>query len=134
MIRYFFDIPRSTHKYLLENISGASHLKLKLVKRFIQFYTTMSSCDKPHLKYLMDIQKSDYRSVFGRNVRNICNEAQVDNILDVCLNNISYAPCPEDQSWRSPVISELLEMRAGRLQSHLSTKEIENLLDMVASD
>ena len=94
----------------------------------------MSSSDKPHLKYLTKIQKSDYRSVFGRNVTNICKEAQVDNLSDVCLNNITYASIPDDESWRCPLIVELLEMRSGRLLSNLSTKEIKVLLDRVTTD
>ena len=108
-------------------------MKLKLVKRFLQFYMTMSSSDKPHLKYLMNVQMNDYRSVFGRNVRNICKEAQVDNISDVCLSNIDYAPVPDDQNWRCALISELLEMRAGRMDSNLTNKEIQIVLDTVAT-
>ena len=133
-IRYFFDIPRTTHRYLLEAISGTSHLKQKLVKRFIQFCGTMSSCDKPHLKYLMNLQKSDYRSVFGRNVRNICKEAQAEEIFLVCANDIKYAPVPQEQEWRCALIDELLELRAGRLTTELSSKEIQNILDSVTSD
>ena len=97
MIRYFFDIPRNTHKYLLESISGTSHLKQKLIKRFIQFHKTMASSEKPHLKYLMKLQKSDYRSVYGRNMRNICREAEVEDINEVSISNIVYAPIPENQ-------------------------------------
>ena len=133
-IRYFFDIPRTTHRYLLESISGTSHLKQKLVKRFIQFYGTMSSCDKPHLKYLMYLQKSDYRSVFGRNVRNICKEAGAEEISEVSANDIRYATIPQDQEWRCVLIKELLELRAGRLTTELSDKEITKILDSVTSD
>ena len=78
-----------------------------LSKDSFSFTKLMSSWDKPHLKYLMEIKKSDYRSVFGRNVRNICKEAQVDSISDVYLNNIIYAPIPDDQSWRYPFVIPL---------------------------
>ena len=45
----------------------------------------------------MNLQKSDYRSVFGRNVRNICKEAEADEIGKVCANDIKYAAVPQDQ-------------------------------------
>ena len=88
MVRMFFNIPRQTHRNLIEPISGTSHLKIKLVKRFLKFYQSVEKCDKPHLKYLLKLQKNDVRSVFGRNVRNICVEAGVDSISQVNLVNI----------------------------------------------
>ena len=94
----------------------------------------MASCDKPHLKYLMNLQKSDYRSIYGRNMKNICREAEVENITEVSISNIEYAPIPENQEWRCSLISKLLEIRAGRLSTNLSTKEIKSILDTVTSD
>ena len=94
----------------------------------------MSSCDKPHILYLLNLQKSDYRSVFGRNIKNIYTEAEVEDISDVCTNDIRYASVPQDQEWRCALIDELLELRAGRLTSELTTKEIQHILDTVTSD
>ena len=133
MIRYCCDIPRIFHRYLLEGVSNTTHLKVKLVKRFLQFYTTLVNCDKPHLKYLARIQKSDYRSVFGRNVRNICEEAQVEHISEVSLTNITYAEIPAEDEWRIPLLNELFEIRASRLVSILSEKELEKLIFEVTS-
>ena len=82
----------------------------------------------------MNLQKSDYRSVYGRNMVNICREAEVESITEVSISNIVYAPIPENQEWRCSLISELLEVRAGRLSTNLSTKEIGNILDTVTSD
>ena len=88
----------------------------------------MDKCDKPHLKYLHDIQKNDVRSVYGSNVRNICHDAHVDRMSRVLLSNISYAPIHSDDQWRVPVIQELLEARAGRLCLDLSKAEINYFL------
>ena len=83
---------------------------------------------------LVNLQKSDYRSVFGRNVRNICNEAEAEDISQVCANDIKYAPVPQEQEWRCALINELLELRAGRLTTELSFKEIQKISDSVTSD
>ena len=50
MIRMNFNLPRESHRFLLQPISQQPHLKIQLVKRFIKFYKTISSCNKPHLK------------------------------------------------------------------------------------
>ena len=118
MVRYFFDIPRTTHRYLIQAISNTSHLKVKRVKRFLQFAKTISTCEKPQLKYLSNLQKSDYRSVFGRNVLNICEEAKAGNIAEVILSNVSYMTTPPEEEYRIPLVIELLELKAGRLESN----------------
>ena len=125
MVRMFCNVPRNTHKNLIEPISSTSHLKIKLVKRFVKFY---QKCDKPHLKYLLNIQKNDVRSVFGRNVMNICTESGTDNISMVKIDNIKYEPLPIEDHWRLPIVKELLEARAGRLDTGLSRREINALI------
>ena len=133
MVRYTFDIPRTTHKYLITPVSQNSHLKEKLVQRFLKFYQTLKTCDKPHRKYLMKLQESDYRSVFGSNVNSITAEASAEDISEVLRSDISYAPVPPDEEWRIPLLLELLEIRAGRLDSPLSSKEVEDIIDIVTS-
>ena len=133
MVRYCFDIPRTSHRYLIEPISGTTHLKVKLIKRFNQFYKTLFTCDRPNLKYLANRQKSDYRSVFGRNVRNICQESQVEVIPEVDISNVAYVSVPIEEKWRIPLVKELLEIRAGRLSSIMTEKEVEKLLFVATS-
>ena len=104
------------------------------MKRFLKFYNILQNSDKPHLKYLMKLQESDYRSVFGKNISNICTEAGADNISQVLASDIVYHPVPEEEIWRVSLILELLEMKAGRTEAFLSTKEVEKLIELVASD
>ena len=131
MVRMFFNLPRETHRNM--PISSTSHLKIKLVKRFINFYKSIEKCDKPHLKYLLEIQKNDARSVFGRNVRNICSEAGTDSISLVNLDNIEYVPLPINEHWRIPLLNDLLEARAGRAFVDLSRREINSIIYLVTT-
>ena len=133
MVRMFFNIPRDTHRNLIAPISSTSHLKIKLVKRFIKFYQSIEKCDKPHLKYLLSKQKNDVRSVFGRNVRNNYDEAGTDNISLVNLDNIHYEPLPNEDYWRIPLVKELLDARPGRMIVHLSMREINTIIYMVTT-
>ena len=111
-----------------------SHLKIKLVKRFIKFATTLSNCDKPHLRYLHELQKCDSRSVYGRNCRNICKEAEVHDIKDASHLDIKYEMINPEQEYKLSLISELIEMRAGRLDCNLTKKEVQVMLDNLCSD
>ena len=103
MVRMTFDIPRNTHKYLVEPISGNSHLKVKLVKRFIKFAT-------PHLRYLHEMQQNDFRSVYGRNCRNICKETGVEDIQDASFLDIQYETVPTEEEYRVPLILSLIHI------------------------
>ena len=103
------------------------------MKRFINFYNSIEKCDKPHLKYLLEIQKNDARSVFGRNVRNICSDAGTDIISLVNLDNIEYVPLPIYEHWRIPLLNDLLEARAGRAFVDLSRREINSIIYLVTT-
>ena len=120
----------------MEPVSENSHLKVKLIKRFLKFFQTLESCDKPHIKYLVKLQKTDFRSVFGSNVRNICEEANVEDISQVFISDISYSPVPPEEEWRIPLLMELLDIRSARHQTPLSrddTNEINGLIDIVTT-
>ena len=134
MVRITFDIPRNTHRYLVEPISGNSHLKVKLVKRFIKFVTSLSKCDKPHLRYLHDMQQNDFRSVYGRTCQNICKETGVENILDASSLDIKYEVVPTEEEYRVSMIKELMEIRSGRIESSLTKKEVQVMLDLLCSN
>ena len=98
------------------------------------FATSLSKCDKPHLRFLQDIQKSDFRSVFGRNYQNICGEAGTEQIEAVILSEIDYCPVPPEEEYRISLVGELLEMRAGRMESELTNEEIKVMIDILCID
>jgi hypothetical protein len=132
MVRMAFDLPRQTHRYLIAPISKTSHLKCKLIKKFITFSSTVMSSSKPHVRYLANIQKDDKRSVFGSNIANICQEAGVDDIHEVNPSMVDYVKIPDDEAWRVPMLLELTEMKAGRLECGLSNKDITHLIYIAA--
>ena len=90
MVRMTFNIPRETHRYLIQPISGHKHLKVQLLKRFKNFVKTINTCDKPHLKYLAKLQENDQRSTYGRNIRNLCLNAKVEKPEDANISDLSY--------------------------------------------
>ena len=78
----------------------------------------------------MKEQEVDHRLVFGRNIINICKEATVEKICDVNTDTIEYFPIPEEEV---PFMVELLEMRAGKLDTDLNKEDIEDMIGHVAT-
>ena len=66
-------------------------------------------------------------------MRNICQESQVEVIPEVDISNVSYVSVPVEEKWRISLVKELLEIRAGRLFSIMTEKEVERLLFVVTS-
>ena len=105
MNRINYDIPRD---FLIEPISETKHVKVQLVKRFLNFYKALNQCDKPHVRYLAKIQAEDFRSTFGKNVKNICKEADVNCLSMVDTSSLCYSPVPPDDEWKVSLIRECL--------------------------
>ena len=132
MTRINFDLPRNSKTFFIEHVSDTSHVKSELMKRFTKFYKTLKDCDKPHVKFLVSIQKKDHRSTFGKNVINICKEAGVEYIDQVDLTKMTYSTVPDDQIWKISLIKECLEMRSGRLEANLTMEEINEIINEIS--
>ena len=80
------------------------------------------------------MQQSDYRSVYGRNCNNICAETGDNSIMDASFLDVSYFPVPSEDEYRVSLITELLEMKSGRLSCELTKKEIAAMLEILCTD
>ena len=83
LIKYTYNLPFATHKQILYNITEHTHLRVSIIRRFLNFYKKLSLCSKPEIINLFNLQKNDVRSVFGRNIANICHEFNYNNMLDI---------------------------------------------------
>ena len=84
------------------------------------------------MRYLAKIQANDLRSTFGKNVHNICKEANQNSITMVDTGSLCFSAVPEDEKWKVKLIKECLEMKAGRLECNLTTKEISYIIDTIS--
>ena len=46
--------------------------------------------------------------------------------------SLRFSAIPEDENWKVLLIKECLEMKAGRLESNLTLKEISHIIDTVS--
>ena len=55
------------------------------------------------------------------------------NCMDlVDMNSLKYSSIPQDKEWKVPLLKECFKMRAGRLESNLTQKEITHIIDTVS--
>ena len=66
-IRFTYDIPINTHRYILQILFNKADLKTILVKRFVNFNTQLLNCGKAEVLKLVRCQSRDQRSTYGKN-------------------------------------------------------------------
>ena len=131
MIRNVFKLPYNSHRYLIEPISGITHLKTMLSDRFFKFYDSVMNCNKKLTRELAHIQSRDCRSDFGRNISNMCREMGTLSFLNIKKGDIKYFPIKEDDKWRVPRLRELLQQNIYSINPDLI--QIENLINYIST-
>ena len=62
-VRNVFNLPRTTHRYLIEGVSESVHPKTMLCSRFVNFMEGVSKCTKGSVRYLANLVKNDRRTL-----------------------------------------------------------------------
>lgn len=131
-IKNTYNLPYATHKYISQNMFSKPHIRTCLIKRFVNFYGKLKNSSKPQVSHLFNLQKSDFRSTFGKNCLYICRELGVTSIEDVCIDNL---PMPYEMdinnAWRVPVLKELLSVREGFCETDFDKTDIQDMIHML---
>ena len=69
--RIMMDIPRNTHRYFLEPLTGTQHIHFSLYRRFLKFVNNIKNSKKSTMRHMLSVIKHDCRSTTGRNLRNL---------------------------------------------------------------
>ena len=123
-IRTTYQLPIDSHRYVLQELCNKADLKACLLKRFSKFRTQIQNSNKPEVIHLFNLQKSDLRSTFGRNVA-------ISNNGDVTTPEFTT---PDDAVWSIDIIKELLDSIHGSLEvPGFSKQEILQLVSSLTS-
>ena len=101
--RIILRLPRNSHRYFIEPLSGTRHVWFALLKRFLNVVTMIASSTKRVLRSMLSVVKNDCRSTTGNNLRKIMlmlNKNNLDPIAKYDLSNLSYAKVPPDDKWK----------------------------------
>ena len=70
-LRILLGIPRNTHRYFIEPLSGTPPIMLSLFKRFLNFINSIKNSSKGILNNMLDLIKYYCQSTTGRKLRKL---------------------------------------------------------------
>ena len=115
-VKLAYDIPRSTHTYIVENILASNFLPVKteLMARFSKFYQNLVDSDSLEISVLAKIVSTEVNSTTAKNLALITKETgvQAENISPSQVRKlVKIEPIPVNQEWRGPLLHKLLNER-----------------------
>ena len=121
--RLAWNIPRETHTNLVVNYFCQGHLSLKnqVFSRYHKFVTTLINSPSKEIRILVNLVKSDKRSVTGRNIAYISDMCGV-NILKLATWQVKKL-LPEEskvEPWRSSLLTSLFKCRWNNSEASLN--------------
>ena len=118
--RIMLSIPRETHKYLIEPLSETRHIKVSLMKRYLRFTEMLSESRKNGMRNLYNAIRNDCQSITGYNLRNILLR---NGDLKLDFLKTPFYNLPANESWRVPLMREILDIKNGKSGVLNFTKE-----------
>ena len=135
--RIFLKLPRNSHRFFIEPLSGTRHIRFAMLKRFVNFIQMMASSSKRVLRFLLMQVKHDCRSTTGRNLRKIMlllNKTNKDTITKDDLNNQVYVNVPSNDEWKVNIAKEIVDIKNKRLDvDGFSYKELNEMLEIITT-
>ena len=139
LVRTLWDVPRETHRNLIETLSDTTHIKNILLSRFVSFTKTLLTHEKESVRYLA------YKSLFNTETssKKTLRRVKIETKCDVLTLSKSILKeklplfkelSPEDY-WKPNIIKELVVVMIGYKsillengESILTYKEIQDIL------
>ena len=113
-MRLMLDLPRGTHRRMIEPLSRVQHIKFALVKRFLSFIEQIRTSTKNSSKFLLESILLDTNSVTGSNLRNILLMTDKTSIHQLVPNDatiMKYHQMNEPELWKISIIEKWLKWR-----------------------
>ena len=134
-IRQALNLPRNTHRYLIESLSDCLHLKVMLCSRLCNFVKSILTSPKYQVRLMGSLCVDDQRTVSGRNLSNIRKGCGVTrgNALTAgyVKKNLKYFQIPADEVWREKLIKELISSEVE--VNGFSQEEVNEMVEYLCS-
>ena len=114
-VRHMWNLPRESHRYFMEPLGG-THATVMIYTRFIKFIQNIQNkCTKNSAKYLLELIKNDTKTITGRNLRKISDEANNYKILESDINqlkkDLKFEKVTDENIWKINMIKELVQVK-----------------------
>ena len=128
-VRVCFGVPTTTHRYLVEPLSGVQHVKNMLCSRLVKFLDQLKLCGKPAVTFMAMLYMEDRRTTLGKNIARIMAELKGKKLS--CSNirkHLRYFEIPVEEEWRIKYLEELLDITEKRMSIENLTSEDAKLM------
>jgi hypothetical protein len=110
-LRILFDLPRETHCWVVEALSGGKHFRQMIYSRFTKYLSVLKKNKRQVIRTLYSLVIEDVKTLTGSNVRKVLLDTGLDP-RTVSKHQLSdwtvYDPA---DSWTVPLLISLLELR-----------------------
>ena len=130
--RIMLKISNLSHRYLIEPLTECLHPKVIMCSRFVQFKQSLLNSNKSLVRLLANLNENNCKTTFGSNLQKIALLCKVNvESLDptVVKSKMEYFPLPINETWRIPLINELLAIKTQKCE--LPGFSIEEVNDML---
>ena len=135
-VRNVFNLPRNTHRYLIESVSNMQHPKMMLCSRYIKFMDSLVKCNKRCVRNLALLVRNDRRTIVGKNISNIAYDCGVvrESLQYRDAKRSKYWSVPALERWRPSILLELLDVRSQKsVVRNFDYEEINLMINNVCS-
>ena len=137
-VKMAWDVPRSTHTWLVDNLlaSGFLSVKQQLVGRYVNFVRGLLKSLSPEVKTVANMVTRCARSTTGKNMMNIQRETGLDPWRSqawMVREHISKAEVPVGEGWRVQYLAKLLHARKEMETKSQDVEEINLLIESLCS-
>ena len=132
-VRLVWDVPRTTHTYLVENVLADNFvpLRIQIYGRYASFFRQLFVSASKEVRHLARIASRDCRSVTWRNVQLItavCGYSPWDYSANKIKKHIPLVKVPTEDWWRPGFLRKLLECRF-----YKRTKQVDDMIESLCS-
>ena len=134
-VRTIFNLPRTTHRYLLEPLIDCPHLFVQLTARFVTFSKSLLTNNSFPVRFLARYCISDKRTTFANLLHKIADLSSFNGDITQLSSqhvkkNMTYAKIPDGDKWRIGVVKDMLKILNKRCPSNgLTEAEATRILE-----
>ena len=137
-VKLTWDVPRSTHTYLVEDVLAKDFLTVKqqLVGRFIGFFRGLLTSQSPEVQIVANMVGRCALSTTGSNLLKINRETGHDPWVEQSWKiqqSVTRAEVPLQDAFRVQYLKKLITARMDKKSKALETDEIDRLIDSLCS-
>ena len=133
-VRYMWDLPLQSHRYLIEQLGG-QHAESMLIIRYVKFIQSLAKSPKMCVQFLLQKVLKNVETVTGRNVAYITRKTgHKFDILSVTPNllkrSLKFCNMKTEDKWRVNMIKEVTNIKQNMLKLEgFSTEELDDSMN-----